>query len=78
MPKIKERCRQMSRFEEFGVDLQNRARDAEEARKKYSTSCEICCNRGFRIDCDRCAIHYAHSLVMAYFAPAKVPEPNPI
>ena len=65
----------MSRFEEYGVELQNRARDAEEAKKKYENSCDICCSRGFRIDCDRCAISYAHALVMACLVPAKVPEP---
>lgn len=50
----------MTRFEEYGAHIQYCARSKPEAVQSFRHSCEICCNRGFRIDCDRCGIAYAH------------------
>ena len=46
----------MAGFFEHGVYLQQHAVSVREANRKYATSCNICCNRGFRVDCDRCPI----------------------
>lgn len=44
----------MTKFEQVGIN-------------SFNISCNICCCKGMRIDCDRCAISEAHSLVMACF-----------
>lgn len=58
----------MTRFEEIGVEHQEQSRNKTEADKKYQRSCELCCNRGLRIQCDRCAIDYAHTRMMEVFS----------
>lgn len=62
----------MCKFEQIGVNLQNESDSVKEAQGKFSRSCEICCNRGLHIDCNRCAIAIAHKLTIA----ALVPENN--
>lgn len=51
----------MTRFEENGVAIQYATKNIPQATHCFKNSCNLCCNRGFRIDCDRCAISYAHS-----------------
>ena len=57
----------MIKFERIGVNFQYDATSVEQANKSFEYSCECCCNKGIRLDCDRCAISHAHSLVVAYF-----------
>ena len=57
----------MTKFEQVGVNMQYGAITREIASQKFSRSCECCCNRGLRIDCDKCAIETAHRLVIASF-----------
>lgn len=55
----------MIKFEQIGVNLQNESETIKEAQSKFSRSCEICCNRGLHIECERCAIAVAHKLTFA-------------
>lgn len=57
----------MIKFERIGVNFQYDATSIEQANKSFSYSCDCCCSKGIRIDCDHCAISHAHSLVVAYF-----------
>lgn len=57
----------MTKFEQTGVNMQYAAPSKEVAQKKFSRSCECCCNKGLHIDCDRCAIETAYKLVIASF-----------
>ena len=57
----------MTKFEQVGINFQYDANTKEQAIKSFNISCNICCCKGMRIDCDRCAIAEAHSLIMASF-----------
>ena len=57
----------MSKFEQMGVNMQYEAPTKEIAQRKFSRSCECCCNKGLNIKCDRCAIATVHQLVVASF-----------
>lgn len=57
----------MTRFERIGINYQYEANNIKEANKAFQHSCDCCCNKGMRLDCDRCAIAFTHSLVVAYF-----------
>lgn len=55
----------MCKFEQIGVNLQTTSESIAEAESRFSRSCDICCHRGLRIDCGRCAIETAHKLTVA-------------
>lgn len=55
----------MTKFEQVGVNFQHEAETKEQARRSFRYSCNCCCNRGMRIECDRCAIAVAHEHVIA-------------
>lgn len=57
----------MTKFERVGVNMQYEAPTKEMAQRKFSRSCECCCNKGMRLECDRCAIETVHKLVVASF-----------
>lgn len=57
----------MIKFEQVGVNFQYEATSLQEANKLFKYSCDCCCNKGIKLECDRCAIACAHSLVVAYF-----------
>lgn len=57
----------MTKFEQIGVNYQYSANSKEEAGRSLRYSCRCCCERGMRIECDRCAIEQAHNLVIAAF-----------
>ena len=57
----------MTKFEQIGVNYQHQACTKEDAMKAFKYSCDCCCARGMHIECDRCAIATAHSLIMACF-----------
>lgn len=58
----------MTKFEQRGVELQYEACSVREADRKFSYSCNVCCSRGVRIECDRCAIRATHDMTVASFA----------
>ena len=58
----------MTKFETVGVNYQHAARSLEEAKKAFVYSCNCCCNKGIRIDCDKCSIAFVHNLVVAHYA----------
>lgn len=53
----------MSKFEQEGVDRQQRARTYSYAVRSFNRSCNICCFTGKYITCDHCAIAAAHHKV---------------
>lgn len=55
----------MSRFEERGVEFQVNAQNSEQAKRSFDYSCNLCCNRGLRISCDRCAIRVTHERIVS-------------
>ena len=57
----------MTKFETIGVNRQYEAETVREANKAFNHSCNSCCNRGMKIDCDKCSIAFVHSLVIACF-----------
>jgi len=54
----------MSRFEQEGVDRQQRARTKSYAVYSFNRSCDICCYTGRHIDCRHCVIAAAHDKTM--------------
>lgn len=57
----------MTKFEQIGVNYQHDSCNKQEANKNFGYSCRVCCERGIRIDCDRCAIAAAHDAIVAAF-----------
>ena len=57
----------MTKFEQIGVTRQYEAATKSEAIKSFAHSCDVCCNKGMRLDCDKCAIAYTNKLVVACF-----------
>lgn len=53
----------VTKFEQVGVNYQNDAASKHDAIKSFRYSCRVCCERGIRIDCDRCAISATHDAV---------------
>lgn len=63
----------MTKFEQIGVEFQLEAMTPNQANKALRYSCKVCCSRGMRIDCDRCAIAATNAMVVASFnLPANV------
>lgn len=57
----------MTRFEEIGVDIQYSSYNKKQAERSFVKSCEMCCTKGIRIDCEKCAIACAHKAVIEAF-----------
>lgn len=57
----------MTKFEQVGVNMQYDSLTKEMAIKRFTRSCECCCNKGIHIDCDKCSIATVHQLVVASF-----------
>lgn len=55
----------MTGFERRGCELQMDCQTVSEAVRNFNYSCKVCCNRGIRISCDRCAIAVTHENVVA-------------
>lgn len=64
----------MTKFEQVGINIQMSAYSKEDAIKKFHYSCNVCCCKGMRIDCDRCAIAYHHNQLVAYFNDCEASE----
>lgn len=55
----------MTYFEERGCEIQYDSESAESAVANFEKSCNKCvCRAGVWISCDRCAIRFAHELMM--------------
>lgn len=57
----------MTKFEQVGINHQYDANSKHDAHRAFARSCHVCCSRGLQLDCDKCAIAQAHSLVVAIF-----------
>lgn len=57
----------MTKFERVGSELQFDSGSLYEANRNFKYSCRLCCNRGFQIECDRCAIRHAHDIAVSVF-----------
>lgn len=55
----------MTYFESVGVDCQYSATNIKKANRSFKKSCDICARTGKHIDCDHCAIAYAHENVIS-------------
>lgn len=53
------------KFIELAIRYQNAASTKEEAVKNFERSCNICCNRGLHLDCDRCQVSVVHNMTIA-------------
>lgn len=58
----------MTKFEQVGVNYQYDANDIHEANKAFKHSCTCCCNKGIKLECDKCAIAHVHDMVVASFS----------
>lgn len=57
----------MTKFEQVGVGFQLEAETPDEAARSFNYSCRVCCTRGIRLNCDRCAISTTHQQVLGMF-----------
>lgn len=57
----------VTKFEQIGVGFQYEATNKAEANRSFNYSCRVCCERGMRIDCARCAIAATHAITVAAF-----------
>lgn len=55
----------MTGFERKGCELQMECESVRQAVKTFEYSCNVCCMKGVRITCDRCAIAATHENVVA-------------
>jgi len=39
----------------------------EDARKNFLRSCDLCCNRGYHLDCGKCEVKAVYKLTIAIF-----------
>ena len=61
----------MTKFEQIGINYQNDSASKREANSSFRYSCRVCCERGIRVECDRCAIAATHDAVIAAFETAQ-------
>lgn len=52
------------KFIDKALELQYRAENAPQAAKMFEYSCKLCCERGIRLECDRCPVRFAHESIM--------------
>ena len=57
----------MTKFEQIGINIQHSAITKEDAIRKFNHSCNLCCCKGMRINCDQCAISAVHNQLIAIF-----------
>ncbi len=57
----------MTKFEQVGINYQYDAKTKEQAQRSFKYSCNCCCEKGMRIDCDKCAISHVHAMIVAIF-----------
>ena len=54
----------MTKFETIGSTMQMNCETICDANQKFEYSCKVCCLRGVRIECERCAIRITHEHVL--------------
>lgn len=64
----------MTKFEQIGVNNLMSTTNKFDLQKGFNWSCNCCCTKGLRINCDRCAIAYNYKLLMAYYADKERPN----
>lgn len=57
----------MTKFEQIGINYQYDATSIQEAQRAFKHSCNCCCNKGIKLECDKCAIANVHNMIVAYF-----------
>lgn len=57
----------MTRFEEIGRDKITLSVTMEQCDRNFKKSCELCCTRGMRLECERCAINDAYDTAKFIF-----------
>lgn len=57
----------MTKFEQIGSNKQYNAWSKKDAIQFFNQSCTLCSYKGIRINCNQCAIKYAHEIVIACF-----------
>lgn len=57
----------MTKFETIGIQAQLDAETKQQAMKSFKWSCDCCCYRGMKLDCDKCAIAHTHKETIAIF-----------
>ena len=57
----------MSKFEQIGTNLQLEAATKDDANRNFRYSCNVCCTRGIRLNCDTCRIKTNHEMVVSIF-----------
>ena len=55
----------MTGFENKGCELQMECDSVYQAVKAFEYSCKVCCAKGVRVTCDRCAIAAVHENVVS-------------
>lgn len=58
----------MTKFETVGVNHQYNSSNTYEANKAFEHSCNCCCTKGIKLECNRCSIAFVHSLLVAHFS----------
>lgn len=53
------------KFITFSIEKQQQSDTIQESNRMFNISCNICCNRGLHIDCEKCPIKAAHSMTIA-------------
>ena len=54
----------MSGFEERGIERLVNADSLEAINDSFKKSCDICCNHGIFLNCDRCAINETYQVLV--------------
>ena len=57
----------MTKFETIGINIQMSSHSKDDALQKFNYSCNLCCTKGMRIECERCGIAVVHSQIMAIY-----------
>lgn len=57
----------MTKFEEIGTERIALARTQEHTERVFAKSCDLCCSRGIRLECGRCAIETAFNAKMGNY-----------
>ena len=57
----------MTKFEQVGINHLYLADTKVQLNRTFTHSCDCCCYKGMRLDCDHCAIAATHSMLIALF-----------
>lgn len=58
----------MTKFETVGINNLYAAHNLNHLKNNFAYSCNVCCNQGLRLECDRCAISVTQQLLAATMA----------